>query len=170
MENKNSVKDKLSESAFKLFDLHNIEFKYGEIKFFDKTTIDDGQAGFRFNAVTGEKIDEWPGDEYIIIGYDSTTGCGDDPYIVKADNENLPVYWLMTDGGDWSSPCLVCDSLKIFNKIINMLKGYSSYFVDENITEEIKKEIFNKIREIEEKEEISWYWDSLLSNAMPLDE
>lgn len=166
MENNNSVKGKLSKEVFHLINTSNIKFKYGEINFFDEKTIDEGQAGFRFNAITGEKIDEWVGDEYVIIGYDSTAGCGPDPYIIKTDENNLPVYWLMADGGDWSNPDLICDSLETFNKIIKVLEEYSSKFIDEELTDEIMDQILNKISEIEGKEKISDYWENLLNNAL----
>ena len=112
----------MDEKAYKLLSLPSIEFEYGDIDFFNEKTIDKGQEGFRYNGLTGEKIDEWVGDEYIIIGYDCTAGCGPDPYIVKSDDPNLPVYWLMTDGGDWSNPELICDVLD------NNLMDYIGYW------------------------------------------
>ncbi|MBQ4583588.1 MAG: hypothetical protein IJA94_01675 [Bacilli bacterium] len=169
MENNNSVKGKLSKEVFHLINTSNIKFKYGEISFLDEKNINEGQAGFRFNAITGEKIEDWIGDEYVIIGYDSTAGCGQDPYIIKTDEINLPVYWLMTDGGEWSNPDLICDSLENFNRIIKFLEEYSEYFIDEELTDEIKGEILNKISEIEGKEKISDYWENLLNNAMPFE-
>lgn len=165
-----SVKDKLNEKAYKLLDLPYIEFSYGDIDFFDEKTIDNGQAGFRYNSLTNEKINEWVGDDYIIIGYDSTAGCGPDPYIVKTSDPKLPVYWLMTDGGDWSNPDFVCDSLENFNKIINMLSEYSSYFSNSSLTEEVKQTILNKICDIEGKNSISDYWEQLLDVAMPFED
>ena len=162
----NSVKDMLDEKAYELLKLPYIEFQYGSLEFFNKDTIDNAQAGFRYNSITGEKIDGWTGDEYVIIGYDSTVGCGPDPYIIKTDDSNLPVYWLISDGGDWSNPDLICDRLETFNKIINMLNEYAEYFFDMTLTSKLKKEILNKISKIEGKNNISDYWDTLLNNAI----
>lgn len=165
-----SVKDKLNEKAYELINLPYIEFGYGDIDFFDKSTIDSGQAGFRYNSLTNETINEWVGDDYVIIGYDSVAGCGPDPYIVKTSDPKLPVYWLMTDGGDWANPDFVCDNLETFNKIINMLKTYENYFSHCELNEKIKQEIINKICDIEGKKLISDYWDHLLDCAMPFED
>ena len=164
------VSNKLSYKAYELLKLPNIEFKFGNLYFFNKDNIDKMQEGFRFNGKTGEKIQDWPGEEYVIVGYDDTSGCGPDPFIVKVDDEKLPVYWLMTDGGDWSNPTFVCDSLEEFNKSINMLVDYVDYFRRSTLTEELKQEIIDKIGVIENKEIISWYWDYLLSNALPFED
>ena len=165
---KNVVNSMLDDEAYKLLKLPTIEFTYGEIEFFDKKTIDDAQAGFRYNALTGEKIEEWTGDEYVIVGYDATAGCGPDPYIVKTSDSKLPVYWLMADGGDWSNPDLICDSLDNFNKIISMLASYEEYFSGE-LTPDLKEEILDKISEIENSSSVNEYWNELLDRAMPLD-
>ena len=161
------VSDKLSDKAYELLKLPNIEFKYGSLLFFNKDNIDEMQAGFRYNGRTGEKIQDWTGDAYVIVGYDETAGCGPDPVIVKTDDEKLPVYWLMTDGGDWDNPTFVCDSLEEFSKSINMLNEYANFFRTSILTEELKQEIIDKIGVIENKEIISEYWDYLLSNALP---
>ncbi len=167
---KNSVKDMLDAKAYELLKLPTIEFRYGNIEFFDRETIDEAQAGFRYIGTDGEKSEDWPGDEYVIIGYDSSVGCGPDPYIVKTDDPNLPVYWLMTDSEDWSELDEVCDKLEDFNKIINMLTEYSDYLGNEELDEEIKKEILDKIGDIVGKDNVSYYWDRLLDNAMPFEE
>ena len=163
----NSVKNKLNDEAYELLQLPHVEFKYGDIIFFDDKSIDSGQAGFRYNGLTGEPISDWTGDEYVVIGYDSTAGLGPDPYIVKTDDPNLPVYWLMTDGGDWSDPDLICDSLKKFNQIFNVLGNYSEYFVNEELTSELKEQILSEIHNIE-NQEISNYWSELLDRAIPM--
>ncbi len=166
----NSVKDKLDERMYNLINLPSIEFMYGSIEFYDEKTIDEGQGGFRYNGLTGEPSKYWVGDEYVIIGYDSTVGSGPDPYILKTDDPNLPVFWLMTDGGDWSNPDLICDKLENFNKIINMLNEYSDYLCDSQLNEELKEEIINKICNIECKDSISDYWKDLLDRAMPFED
>ena len=164
------VNDKLDDNAYDLLKLPNIAFLYGDLRFFNRDNIDKMQAGFRYNGLTGEKIQDWPGDDYVIIGYDETAGCGPDPIIVKTDEDKLPVYWLMSDGGDWSNPVFVCDSLDEFSKSITMLVDYANFFRESALTEELKQEIIDKIGVIEGKEVISEYWDYLLSNALSYEE
>ena len=159
------VHDKLNDEAYKLLDLPTLEFSYGNIEFFNKETIDNAQKGFRYNALTNEKIDAWVGDDYIVIGYDSVSGSGPDPYIINTADPKLPVYWLMSDGGDWSNPDLICDSLEKFNKIINLLATYKNYFTG-SLTQELKDEIISKICEIENSETVNENWDELLNIAM----
>ena len=112
-----SVKDKLTKEAYELLKLPTIEFYYGPLEFFDENNIDENQEGFRYNANTGEIIEEWTGDEYVIVGFDYSAGCGPDPFIVKTDEKELPVFWLMTDGGDWKNPDKIANSLDDFIKI-----------------------------------------------------
>ena len=73
-----SVKNKLSKEAYELLKLPTLEFKYGTIEFLTEDSIDDGQDGFRYNSLTGEKIDGWTGGEYVIVGFDYSAGCGPD--------------------------------------------------------------------------------------------
>ena len=164
------VSDKLDDKAYDLLKLPRILFMYGSLHFFDKDNLDKMQEGFRYNGLTGEKIQDWPGDAYVIVGYDETAGCGPDPIIVKTDDEKLPIYWLMSDGGDWANPIFVCDSLEIFNKIMHMLVDYAELFNNSSLTEELKQEIIDKIGLIEGKEVISEYWEVLLSNALPYED
>ena len=161
-----SVKNKLSKEAYELLKLPTLEFNYGPIEFLTEDTIDDGQDGFRYNDLTGEKIDGWTGEEYVIVGFDYSAGCGPDPYIIKADEKDLPVYWLMTDGGDWSNPELISSSLENFNKIINYLSNYSDSFISNILLEREAKEIIEKIQEIEGSDSINDYWSALIYSAV----
>lgn len=58
------------------------------------------------------------------IGYDSIAGFGPNPYIIKLDEDNLLLYWLVTDGGDWKNPNKIANSLDDFIKIITCLNNH----------------------------------------------
>ena len=66
---------------------------------------------------------------------------------------------------DW-----VGDEYVIIGYDSNMLSEYSDYFYNQELNEETKKEIINKIHSIECKDSISDYWDSLLNRAMPFED
>lgn len=154
-----SVKDMLTEDTYnKLKKLYIGEL---DIIFFERENIDAGQIGFRYTGFFNEIeeiIDEWPGNEYVIIGYDSIAGCGPDPYIMKTDEKELPIYWLMTDGGDWKNPDKIANSFNDFIKIIDC--------INENLNSknQLNKElILNEISKINLNENME-YWKSLLEN------
>lgn len=150
-----SVRDMLTEETYNK--LRNIRIEWNsEIIFFEKQNIDAGQSGFRYAGFSDEIIDEWPGNEYVIIGYDPTGGCGPDPYIMKTNEKELPIYWLMTDSGDWKNPDKIANSFEDFIKIINCLnKNLNS---DNNPNKEL---ILNEISQINSNENM-WYWKNLL--------
>ena len=165
-----SVKDKLTKEAYELLKLPTIEFYYGPLEFFNENNIDENQEGFRYNANTGEIIEEWTGDEYVIIGFDYSAGCGPDPFIVKTDEKELPVFWLMTDGGDWANPTFISSSLKNFNKIINILSEYKDLFYHRSLSKEIADEIINRIEEVEGTDNLLEYWVDLVNSAVDEEE
>ena len=154
-----NVRDMLTEETYNK--LRNIRIGWdSEIIFFDEENIDSGQSGFRYAGFSDEIIDEWPGNEYVIIGYDPTDGCGPDPYIMKTNEKELPIYWLMTDGGDWEKPDKIANSFDDFIKIIDCL--------NKNLNSEHKpnKElILNEIAQINSNENM-WYWKSLLESIV----
>ena len=160
------VSNMLTEEAYKLLDIPMMLFPYGEIQFFGKENLDEMQKGFRNKPDTGEIYEEWAGKEYVLVGFDATAGLGPDQYILKIDDPNFPVYWLMTDGGDWKHPDLICDSLEKFNKIMNLLYSYEKTIYNSELDSLKKDEIYNRICEIIGTKDISYYWNSLLNNAL----
>ena len=116
-----SVKDRLDKKAYELLDLPELVFFYGSIKFARPDTIDEMQKFFRYNGVTGELEEGWK-ESNIVIGHDRTAGLGPDAFILDTSDSKLPVYWLMTDGGDWENPDLVCEDLETFHNIIIIRK------------------------------------------------
>ena len=150
------VKDMLTEDTYnKLKKLYIGEL---DITFFEKENIDASQYGFRYNDLLDEMINEWPGNEYVIIGYDSTAGCGPDTYIMKTDEKELPIYWLMTAGGDWKNPNKIANSFNDFVKIIEC--------INENLNseKELNKElILSEIAKNNSNENME-YWKNLLEH------
>lgn len=156
------VSDKIPNEIYKkMKKLKDMSFKYGEIEFFSKETIDEAQAGFRFIPPTNEIINDWAGDEYVIIGYDSTAGCGPDPLIMKTDDEKYPIYWLMTDGGDWNNPEKIANSLDDYIVIMSIIKGYEKELEDSTLTETQYNNIINEIGKITNNRYMS-FWGLLL--------
>ena len=157
-----TVSDMIPDYVYdKINKLDILELNLGEIYFFSKKNIDDAQKGFRYNAITNEIITDWIGNSYIIIGYDTTSGCGPDPLIIKISDINYPIYWLMTDGGDWSNPIKVADSLNSFIKSYNLLIEKKDVLKNNN---KIDKEIL--LREVEgiiNNSNIDW-WKNLIMN------
>ena len=142
----------LSEDIYNKIENIRIEWD-SEIIFFDKENIDSGQSGFRYAGFSDEIIEEWPGNEYVIIGYDPTAGCGPDPYIIKTDEKELPIYWLMTDAGDWKNPDKIANSLDDFINIIECINKNLNQISKELILEKITRINLNKNME---------YWKYLL--------
>lgn len=94
------------------------------------------QKGYAINGITGELIKEWFGENYVVIGNDSM--CGD-PFIVKTDEENLPVYFMFHD--DWESLDMVSKSFDDFIKILDLLKEEKEKDFSNKDFEELEKRI-----------------------------
>ena len=159
----------LSDDAYKLLDLPMILFPYGEIQFFGKDEIDEMQKGFRNDPETGEVYPEWVGIEYVLVGFDATAGVGPDQYIVNTVAKDYPVYWLMTDGGDWKHPILICKSLEKFNKIMELIKSYEEKIYNNKFTIKDKNDLLRFITMTLVGEPVNDYWKDLLNNAVVKD-
>jgi len=160
------VNNKLSNEVYdKLNNLEELYFQYGDIIFFSKTNIDDAQKGFRYVPSDNSIIDEWAGNEYVIVGYDSTAGFGPEPIIMKVDEQNLPMYHLMTDGGDWKNPDKIANSFDDYIKIMNCISEFSEYFEYSTLSEENYNLLINKISQINSNENMD-YWKILLQSTI----
>lgn len=143
---------KLPEKIFNI-DINDIEIGLSDIHIYGKYEIEEAQAGYRYNELTGETIEDWIGEEYIVIGNDS---CCGDPIIVKINEEKLPIYSMFHD--DWSSLQIIADSLEQF---INILKKLDK-------TDLQNKEECNKALEVIKKavpNNSFNYWESLIISA-----
>ena len=118
----------------KLFniDVNDIEVGLSEFHMYRKDEIEEAQAGYRYDELTGEPIEDWIGEEYIVIGNDS---CCGDPIIAKIDEDELPIYSMFYD--DWSSLQMISNSLEQFVNILKKLDKTEC----KKIFEEIKKEV-----------------------------
>ena len=77
---------------------------------------------------------------------------------MKIDEKELPIYWLMTDGGDWKNPDKIANSFNDFIKIIECINK------NLNSENELNKElILSEIGKINSNENMG-YWKSLLEN------
>jgi len=139
----------------KLFDIdtNDIEIGSSTIHLYEKDKIEKMQRGYRYNGLTGEPIEDWFGDAYVVIGVE--TCCGD-PIIAKIDEEDLPIYYMFHD--DWSTLQKVANSLEQF---INMLKKINNTYLE---TEEEYEELINDIKK--EVPNTSYdYWESIIELA-----
>lgn len=139
----------------KLFErnIDEIEVGISDIVLATKDEIEDYQLGYKVNGVTGEKIDDWFGEEYVVIGED--TACGD-PIIAKIDEDNIPIYWMIHD--DWTSLTRIADSFEIFLQILEMIEE-----IDLSVEEDKDDLIQNIINTTNEKAMV--YWEALINNA-----
>lgn len=143
---------KALEKVFNI-DINNIEIGLSDIHIYGKDEIEEAQAGYRYNGLTGEPIEDWIGDEYIVIGNDS---CCGDPIIAKIDEEELPIYSMFHD--NWVSLQIIANSLEQFTNILKKLDETDLADKEEckNIFKSIKQEVPN----------ISYdYWEGLIASA-----
>lgn len=135
----------------KLFerDIELVNCGLSDIYFFQEDEMDEGQAGFRHDG-EGNKIEDWIGDEYVVIGIDS---CCGDPIITDITKEELPIYCMFHD--DWSTLEQIAYNFEQFLEILHMID-------DANIGDEKEKEELKaKIKEIVPEEGYE-YWECLL--------
>ena len=90
----------------------------GELYLYDKDEIADAQIGYKIYP-DGRKIEEWFGDEYFVVGNDST--CGD-PIFINVSEKNCPFYYMFHD--DWEDSIMkIADSLDEYEKMLRVIKG-----------------------------------------------
>lgn len=156
------VKDKISESTYeKLKELHDLSFMYGEVTYFGKDNIEEAQYGFRYNPKEETVIEDWTGDEYVIIGYDGSIGDGPDPIIIKTDEPELPVYYFATEYEDWKKPNLIAKSLDDYIKIMQMISEYSDDIEESTLSEEDYDDLMKKIKPMSK----NVYWENFLEKT-----
>lgn len=161
------VSNMLSDEVYDAInDLEMISLNLGEIEFFSRNEIDEAQKGFRFNPNTNEIINDWIGNNYIIIGYDCTAGFGPEPLIIKIDNPDYPIYWLMTEGGDWKKPIKVADSLTIFTTAYKKLLDYKTLLESNSLTAEECNSLILEIEKIVNSSNISWWKNLVMSSCL----
>jgi hypothetical protein len=135
----------------KIFDVNikNINAGLSDIYLYTKDEIEDAQIGFRVDN-KGNKIEDWIGDNYVVIGNDS---CCGDPIITDLSNEKLPVYNMFHD--DWSSLRQISIDFEQYIEILNKID-------EADIGNENEKDkLISYIKAIVPEEGIE-YWESLI--------
>ena len=132
--------------------ISDIEVGVSDIHLFSKDEIEDAQIGYRIDD-KGNKIEDWIGDNFVVIGIDS---CNGDPIIVDINNEKLPVYSMFCD--DWETLQIITDSFKQFIEILNRIDA--TELSDEEEKDNLISEIIKEVPE--EGEE---YWEGLIQVA-----
>jgi len=143
---------KVPEEIFNI-DINDIEVGLSDIHIYGKDEIEEAQAGYRYNGLTGKPIEDWIGEEYIVIGNDS---CCGDPIIAKTDEKGLPIYSMFHD--DWSSLQIIANSFEQFKNTLKELDKTNLEDKEEckKIFEDIKKEVPNTAYD---------YWEGLIAAA-----
>ena len=135
----------------KIFDVNikNINVGLSDIYLYSKDEIEDAQIGFRVDD-KGNKIEDWIGDNYVVIG---NASCCGDPIITDLSNEKLPVYSMFHD--DWSSLQQISIDFEQYIEILNKID-------EADIGNENEKdELISYIKAIVPEEGIE-YWESLI--------
>ena len=123
----------------------------GMISMCSEDDFNKEQEGYRYNS--SGIIEDWIGDNYYIIGRDSTLG---DPIITDINDEKLPVYSMYSD--DWGSLSQIASDYETFIKILKKIKEYN---LNLNTTKEVAEKLIEEIRMIENK--YIKYWEDLLT-------
>lgn len=134
-------------------DINDVEIGLTDIHIYGRDEIEEAQAGYRYNGLTGEPIEEWFGEEYIVVGNDS---CCGDPIIAKIDEEEIPIYYMFHD--DWSTLRLIAISLKQFTNTLKDIKKIDLENKEQckQLLEYIEKTLPN---------EAYGYWEGLIASA-----
>jgi len=133
-------------------DINDVEVGLSIIHLYSKEEFDDAQIGYRVTK-KGDKITEWIGDNYYVIGNDS---CCGDPIIVDISDEKLPVYSMFHD--DWSMLDKITES---YEQYLDILKEISKMDLS---NEDNYKKLVNSI--IDKTPSSSKdYWEALIQSA-----
>lgn len=133
-------------------DIDDVEVGLSIIHLYSKEEFDDAQIGYRVNK-TGEKINEWIGDNYYVIGNDS---CCGDPIIVDTSDSKLPVYSMFHD--DWSMLDKITESYEQYLDILKEIEkaDLSNQDSCKKLTDKIINETPNEGND---------YWEALIESA-----
>ena len=148
MKNEEIIKNKLK-PIFDCLD-NQTNIVTGVIELSNGNDFDELQEGYRYNK-SGE-ITDWIGDNYYIIGLDSTMG---DPYITDINKEELPIYTMYHD--DWKSLRQIS---KDFNTFAKILKALNECHLNLKSSNEDSLNALKIISDIEN--EYIDYWQELL--------
>lgn len=138
----------------KLFNnkINNVEIGMNDIHLFTEDEIEKAQIGYRCDE-NGKINENWIGNEYIVIGYES---CCGDPIIAKIDDNKFPIYSMFHD--DWNTLEKIADN---FEQYISLLKEISELDLsNKNDCDEFLKKIKMDISENE-----YYYWEQLITLA-----
>lgn len=140
----------IEEKLKKVFDIrpNGLELSTCEMGFGRLENLESMQLGFRDDG-EGNQIDDWFGDGYYIVGFDSMLG---DPLIVNIDEKGIPVYFMMHD--DWDSLTKIANSIEDFAEILKLIEQTNLKY-----DKEVKK-LLKRINKLAPKK--CYYWESLI--------
>ena len=133
-------------------DINDVEIGVSKIHLYTKDEIEEAQIGYRIDN-KGNEIDEWIGDDYIIIGNDS---CCGDPIITDVSDDKLPVYSMFHD--DWETLQKITND---FEQYISILKKINKSDLSD---ETQKNNLISDITKIVPSEGAD-YWSTIIQTA-----
>ena len=138
----------------KLFErkINDIDIGINCIHLYSKKEIGDGQIGYSIDN-KGNKIKDWIGENYLIIGNDS---CCGDPIITDVNEKELPIYNMFHD--DWDTLELIANSLEEYMDILEAIKNTD--LEDRDDCDKFLDEFIDCIPNISFE-----YWESLIVSA-----
>ena len=122
----------------------SINIGFGGIELSDEDSLEQCQLGFVIDD-KGHKIEDWFGDNFIVVGFE--TGLGD-PIYVEITKTDVKFYFMMHD--DWSSSELIANSIDDFKTMYHLVAE------SDLSTEKNKQILFNKIKKIQPKKCLFW--------------
>ena len=132
--------------------INDVEIGVGDIHLFSEEEIEDAQKGYRIDG-DGNKIKDWVGDNYFVIGYDS---CCGDPIIADLSDDKLPIYSMFHD--DWSTLGKISDDFEQFISILEKINNTD--LKDESKKDELIKYIKSIL-----PEDGADYWETSIQGA-----
>lgn len=142
-----TIPDKLLEKK-----LNKLQLGLNNLIFYTKEEIKEKQIGYHYNS-DYQKIEDWIGNNYLIIGYETLLG---DLFLIDINDKQLPVYSMYYD--DWNTILKITKSIDDFRKILNIISN------KDLSNKEIINNLINEIKNINQGLELN-YWQDLLWNA-----
>ena len=134
--------------------------KYGSISLLKLENFLDTQSDVRMNPETGELKDTWPGNNFYVVGYDSSRKTGKAYLLIDVNNKNNPVYLYNPEDSEIAKPLLICDKFVAFVDCLKTMKEYRGTSLEMSF--EQKTSVKNRILEITEKSELDEYWKNFI--------
>lgn len=120
----------------------NIPLTSNDLLLYDPKKLIDYQFGYRWHAISKERLDEWPSG-WLVIG-----DIGADPLIAHTDKVGTPISGALHGIGEWI-PRLIAPNLAAFLQSMAVLVDtFNNFPIDERYTDDdsLRPEVLDYIR------------------------